>query len=82
MVLVFAQILFIQSSPMAERATSVESTSVITNKVPIGNNILNQALVPRTGLHKTLLFKITYCFEIIVTSSLNLKMFFATLTQE
>ena len=56
MVLVFTQILFIQTSPMAERATSVESTSVITNKVPgIGNNILNQALVPRAGLHKTLL---------------------------
>ena len=33
MVLVFAQILFIQTSPMVEpveRATSVESTSVIT----------------------------------------------------
>ena len=30
MVLVFAQILFIQTSPMVEQATSVESTSVIT----------------------------------------------------
>ena len=30
MVLVFAQILLIQTSPMVERATSVEGTSVIT----------------------------------------------------
>ena len=30
MVLVFAQILFIQTNPMIERATSAESTNVIT----------------------------------------------------
>ena len=30
MALVFAQILFIQTNPMVERATSVESKSVIT----------------------------------------------------